>query len=236
MNILVQPAKTNVEPGQHFMLWQIGWDNYEKMIAALSKQNVRTTYDRGDLELMSPLPIHEAIAYWFGHLMQVLAEELDFTCWPVGGPTLRRRDKDRGLEPDDCYYLANATKVRNWAALNLEHDPPPDLALEVEVTRSCLDRMEVYAKLGVPEVWRFAGDEWHIHLLGADGTYQKFPVSAALPYLPVTELAPLMSESLHVGDLRERLRILRRWARERVLPLRQAWQQQQQTPPAGANP
>ena len=71
---------------------------------------------------------------------------------------------DRGLEPDDCYYLANAAKVRNWATLDLERDPPPDLALEVEITRSCLNRMGVYAGLGVPEVWRFDGEEWHIHL------------------------------------------------------------------------
>jgi Uma2 family endonuclease len=235
MNILVQPAKTKVEPGQRFMLWQIGWDAYEKFIKALADHRIRTTYDRGDLELMSPLPIHEAIAYWFGHFMQVLAEELDFSCWPVGGPTLRRRNLNRGLEPDDCYYLANAAKVENWATLNLDRDPPPDLALEVDITSNCLDRMGVYAGLGVPEVWRFDGEAWHIHLLGADGAYQESPVSAALPYLPVAEITPLLNESLHLGDLRERFRILRHWARERALPLYQAWQQQQSPPPA-ANP
>jgi Uma2 family endonuclease len=236
MNILVQPAKISVEPGQRFMLWGIGWNAYEKFLEAMAEHRVRTTYARGDLELMSPLPIHEAIAYWFGHFIQVLAEELDFACWPVGGPTLRRRDLDRGLEPDDCYYLASAAKVENWPTLNLDRDPPPDLALEVEITCNCLDRMGVYAGLGVPEIWRFDGEEWHIHLLGADGVYQESPVSAAFPYLPIAELMPLLRESLHVGDLRERFRILRRWARERVLPLREAWQQQQQSPPPAANP
>lgn len=235
MNILVQPAKIKVEPGQRFVLWQIGWDAYEKFLNALENHRIRTTYDRGDLELMSPLPIHEAITYWFRHFMQALAEELDFSCWPVGGPTLRRHDLNRGLEPDDCYYLVNAAKVENWATLHMDRDPPPDLALEVEITTSCLDRMGVYAGLGIPEVWRFDGEAWRVHLLGADRAYQESPTSAALPYLPVAEIMPLMNESLHIGDLRERLRILRRWARERALPLYQAWQQQQSPPPA-ANP
>jgi len=236
MNILVQPEKRKVEPGQRFVLWQIGWDAYVKFVEALAGHHIRTTYDRGDLELMSPLPIHEAIKVWFGHFLLVLGEELDFPCWPVGGPTLRRRDQDRGLEPDDCYYLASASKVVNWATLNLDRDPPPDLALEVEITSSCLDRMGVYAALGVPEVWRFEGGEWHIHLLGTDGIYRESPSSVALPYLPVSEIMPVMLQSLHLGDLRERFRILRRWVRERVLPLRQTWQQQQQPPSAGANP
>jgi Uma2 family endonuclease len=236
MNILVQPPKIKIEARQHFMLWNLGWDAYEKIIEGLNEQHVRTTYDRGDLELMSPLPIHEAIKVWFAHFIMVLAEELDFAIHAVGGPTLRRRISDRGLEPDDCFYLASATKVVDWATLNLDRDPPPDLALEVEITSSCLDRMGVYAALAVPEVWRFEGEEWHIHLLGSDGTYQESPVSAALPYLPVPEIMPAMLQSLHVGDDRERRRILRHWVHERVIPLRDAWQQQQQTPPAGANP
>ena len=236
MNILVPPAKIKVEPGQHFMLWQIGWDAYVKFLEALAEHNVRTTYDRGDLELMSPLPIHEAIKIWFGHFLAVLGEELGVPCWPVGGPTLRRRDQDRGLEPDDCYYLANASKVRNWATLDMERDPPPDVALEVEITRNCLDRMGVYAGLGVPEVWRFDGEAWHIHLLSAEGVYEESPVSAALPYLPIPEITPLLQETLHLGDVGERFRILRRWSRERVFPLYQTWQRQQQSPPPAANP
>ncbi len=167
------------------------------------------------------------------------------SCWPrrwisPSGVRLIQhcavRVRDRGLEPDDCFYLASFDKVVDWNTLNLERDPPPDLALEVDVTSSCLDRMGVYAGLRVPEVWRFDGEQWHIHVLGADGAYQESPSSAALPYLPLPEIIPLLRQSLYVGDDRERVRILRRWARERVLPLHQAWEQQQQTPPPGANP
>ncbi|MHB1425194.1 MAG: Uma2 family endonuclease [Gemmataceae bacterium] len=235
MNILVQPSKIKIEARQRFVLWNLGWDAYEKIVEGLNEQHVRTTYDRGDLELMSPLPIHEAIKAWFTHFILVLAEELDFPVVEVGGPTLRSRISDRGLEPDDCFYLASAAKVMDWETLNLDREPPPDLALEVEITCSCLDRMGVYAGLKVPEIWRFDGAEWHVHLLGSDDRYLESPVSDALPYLPMPEILPVMLQSLHVGDHRERLRILRRWVRERVFPLREAWQQQQ-TPLAGANP
>ncbi len=244
MNILIQPSAvkleprqpTKLEPRQRFMLWNLGWDAYEKIVEALNEQHVRSTYDRGDLELMSPLPIHETIKVWFGQLLFVLAEELDFPIRSIAHTTLRRRDRDRGLEPDDCFYLASFAKVADWGTLNLKRDPPPDLALEIDITTSCLDRMGVYAGLRIPEVWRFDGEEWHVHLLGKKRKYQESPVSAALPYLPISEIMPLLQQSLYAGDDRERVRILRRWARERVLPLRQAWQQQQQTPPSGANP
>jgi Uma2 family endonuclease len=236
MNILVQPARTKLEPRQRFVLWNIGWEAYEHIVAALNEQHVRSTYDRGDLELMSPLPIHERIKVWFGHFMLVLSLELQFAYQSMAQTTFRRRDRDRGLEPDDCYYLASLEKVVDWTTLNLDRDPPPDLALEVDVTTSCLDRMGVYAGLGVPEVWRFDGEQWHIHLLGADGTYEESPSSAALPYLRIPEVTTLLHQTLAMTDHGERFRAFTRWTREQVLPLYQAWQQQQQSPPPAANP
>ena len=235
MNILVQPARTKVEPGQCFVLWQIGWDAYEKIVEALAEHHVRTTYDRGDLELMSPLPIHEAIKVWFGHFLLALAIELPLRLRSMAQTTFRRRDRDRGLEPDDCYYLASFEKVADWTTLNLDRDPPPDLVLEVDITSSCLDRMEVYAGLGMPEIWRFDGEELHVHVLNANGEYDESSTSRALPYLPMTEVIPLLQRSLAASESDgERIQTLCCWARERVLPLRQAWQQQPS--PDEANP
>jgi Uma2 family endonuclease len=236
MNLELKSPPVKVEPRQRFVLWNLGWDAYEKMVEALNEQHVRSTYDRGDLELMSPLLIHETIKIWFANFILALAEELDIPFHSIGHTTLRRQDRDRGLEPDDCFYLTSLVKVVDWNTLNLDRDPAPDLALEIDVTTNCLDRMGVYAGLGIPEVWRFDGEEWHIHLLGEIGEYQESPVSAAFPYLPISEIMPLLRQTLYTGDHRERFLVLRRWARERALPLYQAWQQQQQTPPAGANP
>lgn len=236
MNILVQPSKLKLEASQQYVLWNLGWDSYELIVEALNELHVRTTYDRGDLELMSPLPIHEAIKVWFRDLLLALAFEVSLSFKSMAQTTFRRRDRDRGLEPDDCYYFANMSKVTDWNTLNLDRDPPPDLALEVEITSSCLNRMSVYAGLGVPEVWRFDGEEWHIHLLSPDGTYSDSSSSTIIPYLPLDELMPLMQDTLHSGDDRERMLSLTRWVRERVLPLYQAWEQQQQSPPSETNP
>lgn len=233
MNLLLQPPPIKLEPRQRFVLWNIGWKSYELIVEALNEQHVRSTYDRGDLELMSLLPIHERIKVWFGHFLLMLSLELHFAYQTMSQTTFRRRDRDRGLEPDDCYYLASLGRVADWNTLNLDRDPPPDLALEIDVTTSCLDRMGVYAGLGVPEVWRFDGEDWHIHLLGPGGVYQESQTSAALPYLPIPEITTLLGETRDMTDNSERFRVFSSWIRERVMPLYQAWQLQ--TPPTGAN-
>lgn len=235
MNILLDPVKIKLEARQRFVLWNLGWDAYEKMVEALSEQHIRTTYDRGDLELMSPLPIHEMIKGWVHDFLLALALEVSLSFKSMAQTTFRRRDRDKGLEPDDCYYFAAMSKVVDWNSLNLDRDPPPDLALEVDITSSCLDRMGVYAGLGVPEIWRFDGEELHIHLLRGDAAYEESSSSAAVPYLPMEEIIPLMQQTMNMGDDRERMLHLTRWARERVLPLRQAWEQQQQSPLSGTS-
>jgi Uma2 family endonuclease len=236
MNLEVKQPPVKLEPRQRFVLGNLGWKSYELIVEALNEQHVRSTYDRGDLELMSPLPIHEAIKVWFRDLLMALALELPLSFKSMAQTTFRRRDQDRGLEPDDCYYFGSMSRVVDWNTLNLDRDPPPDLALEVDITRSCLDRMGVYAGIGVPEVWRFDGEAWHIHLLGEDSTYWESSSGAVIPYLPIEEIMPLMQQTLHMGTDRERLLQLMHWARERALPLYQAWQQQQQSPPPAANP
>lgn len=230
------PPGTKLEPRQNFVLWHVDWADYEKIVAALNEQHVRVTYNRGDLELMSPPPAHELMRIWFGHFMLALMSELNLSFKGMGQTTFYRRDRRCGLEPGDCYYFASRKKVVDWTTLHLERDPPPDLVLELDITRICVDRLSVYAALEVPEVWRFDGEEWHVHLLEKSGEYRESPVSAELPYLPMAEIMPLQMRSLYTGDDRERMDTMRSWARERVLPLYQTWQQQQQSPPEQANP
>ncbi len=234
MNILIQPPKTKLEPEQRFMCWQIGWEGYEKIVEALAERPIRTTYYGGDLELMSPLPIHETIKVWFGHFLLALSLELHFAYRSMSQTTFRRRDRDRGLEPDDCFYLSGMDKVVDWDSLNLDRDPPPDLAVEVDITSSSLDRMGVYAGLEVPEVWRYDGEKWHIHVLTTAGSYRESVSSKALPYLSLSEINTLFLETLPMADNSERFRIFTSWARERMLPLKRDWEQD--SPSSDANP
>jgi Uma2 family endonuclease len=224
MSIVEHPIRAKLEP-QRFVLSGIGWDRYEKILEAVDGFNVRVTYDRGEVELMSPLPIHEAVKVWFGQFVTVLAMELDIPFKSMGSTTIRRRDVDRGLEPDDCYYFANAMNVRDWAALDLQRDPPPDLAIEVDITSSSLSRMGIYAALKVPEVWRFDGEDLRAYSLGDGGSYQETATSLSLPYLPLTEILQLLEQGLREqGDDRQRLRAMKEWSTRRAIPLKEAWE------------
>jgi Uma2 family endonuclease len=96
---------------------------------------------------------------------------------------------EQGLEADECYWIQHAEQMCGKTTFDPDADPPPDLALEVEVSRSVLPRLRIYASLGIPEIWRYDGQAIHVLLRGANGEYQESPTSAALPMVPVAELS-----------------------------------------------
>jgi Uma2 family endonuclease len=102
----------------------------------------------------------------------------------LASATWKRADLARGVEPDTCYYLASFSAVCDKQEIDLETDPPPDLACEIDLSSSSLDRLAIYAALGVPEVWRFDGEALHVHRLGRRGAYSAAKASKALPGLP----------------------------------------------------
>jgi Uma2 family endonuclease len=222
VNILHRPDPAQVEPAQRFRVSGVDWQSYEQILEALGEHHVRITYDRGELELMSPLMPHELYKKWFGDFFVLLALELRIPLRGCGSATFRKQEAGRGLEPDECFYLANARRVRDWRVIDLAHDPPPDLAIEVEVSRSALDRMEVYAALGVPEVWRFDGETLRAYRLGPGPSYQACSASPGLPFLPLAELVPLIQQSLTAEDELQLLQPIQDWLRRRVLPLYQS--------------
>jgi Uma2 family endonuclease len=231
MNILHQPQTTVVpDAPQRFLLRGVNWQAYEKMLDAIGDRPIRVTYDRGSLELMSPSPRHE----YYNHLLclffGVLAEELQMPLRGCPSTTFRRQDLGRGLEPDECYYLANALSVRDFEAIDLSVDPPPDLAIEVEITSSCLDRIDIYANLGVPELWRFDGEALQPYRLRPDRAYETCDASPALPFVPLAELVPLLQQGLGTRQEGEWLLSVRAWVRERVLPAFRAGPGAQQPP------
>ena len=117
----------------------------------------------------------------------------------LGVPSsLRRRRKSRGLEPDNCYWIANSGRLAGKTQLDLRVDPPPDLAIEIGVTRRSLDRMSIYAALGVPEVWRVTAEELTFNLLDA-GVYRIRTHSLSFPQLASADLVPFLTPFSHTG-------------------------------------
>jgi Uma2 family endonuclease len=197
------------------VLYDIDWGTYTRLLRVLqSDRRYRLTYDRGTLEIMSPLWEHEQPAYMVGRFVDVLTEELNLICLAGRTVTLRRKKKQRGLEPDNCYWLASAALLQGKTHLDLRTDPPPDLAIEVEYTQRVTDRMSIYAALGVPEVWVLsaAGPTFHV-LQGA--TYQVRPNGLSFPQLVPADLIGFLNQLGQTDDT-TLVRQFRAWVQQYV--------------------
>jgi Uma2 family endonuclease len=198
------------------ILEDIDWATYCRLLRVFAKRRgFRLTYDRGTLEIMSPLWSHEEPAKLLGRFVDVLTEELELPSRLGGSVTLRRRRKRRGLEPDNCYWIANAPLLQGKRELDLRVDPPPDLAIEVDVTSSSLDRMSMYAALGVPEVWRLTTGGIAFHLLET-GAYQVRSNSRSFPQLASVDLPPFLAQ-WGASDDTTIVRRFREWVRQQML-------------------
>jgi Uma2 family endonuclease len=198
------------------VLYDIDWETYTRLLRVFAeRQRFRLTYDRGTLEIMSPLWQHEEPAKLLGRFVDVLTEEGNLPCRLGGSVTLRRRRRRRGLEPDNCYWIASTPLLQGKRQLDLRVDPPPDLAIEVDVTSSSLDRMSIYAALGVPEVWRFSTGGIAFHLLES-GVYQVRPNSLSFPQLNSVDLVPFLALWGQSDDTTI-VRQFREWVRQQLL-------------------
>jgi Uma2 family endonuclease len=171
------------------------------LLDVVGDRRIRVTYDRGRLELMTISPLHGLSQKTIARLIESLSYELDLDIRSGGTFTFKREDLDRGLEPDECYWFRNEPLVRLKMELDFTIDPPPDLVVEVEITRSALDRMGIYAALGVPEVWRFDETTIHVHQLQPDGRYAIRPESLSFPWLPMAEMTRFV---LKAGTMAEK--------------------------------
>lgn len=165
---------------RRFVLHGVPWAAYVTLRDALDDQSgLKMTYLRGTLELTSPSTLHEDAKTIVGRLIEVWAMERDVDLRGFGGATFRREAKERGLEPDECYTLGP-----------LHEDGVPDIAIEVTVTASLVDKLAVYAGLGVPEVWEWRPSTGAIAVLRLVGDdYQPRHRSEVLPELDVAELS-----------------------------------------------
>lgn len=199
---------------QRFVLRNADWSTYVGMLSALGERPVRLTYDRGRLELMTLSLGHERISHLLAKFVDVLADEMDLPLLGAGSTTFKREDLDRGLVPDQCIYLENEQRVREKDEIDLLVDPPPDLAIEVDVTRGSVNRLGIYAAFGVPEVWRFDGKQLIVYRL-KETTYETQDASSQFPNIPLAELTRFLERRTEMDETRL-IRAFRQWVRERL--------------------
>lgn len=171
------------------MLTDLSWGRYITIGELLAdRPTLRLTFNRGTLEFMTISARHERYIHWLGRFVETIAEELEKPIAPGGSMTFQDEEQKRGFDLDNCYWIENEAAVREKLTWEPTIDPPPDLALEIEVSRSALNRFEIFAAFRIPEVWCYDGKELHIYLLQPDGTYLLSDRSRAFPAIPVKEL------------------------------------------------
>jgi len=186
-------ATAHAPTEQRLVLYSVPWGTYTRALRTLAdRPGVRLTYDRGTLEFMTLSHLHESYSDLLSRFIYVLTEELGLAVKAGRSTTFRKRKRQRGLEPDGSWWIAHEAQVRGKTEIDLRNDPPPDLALEVDVTHSSLDRLAIYSALKVPEIWRLEGKIIVCHLLGSDGRFAVSTTSLAFPGLKVAEIAQFL--------------------------------------------
>ncbi len=206
---------------QRVLLPNASWETYERLLAEREeRRSPRFFYDRGVLEILSPSAEHDGISRVIAALVELLAEEADKDVFNAGSTTFKREDLSRGFEPDECFYFGDrAGRVRDIVAdrgnLDLDSgDPEPDLVVEVDITSPSLEKLPIYSRLGIPEVWRYEGERLVVFLLD-EASYVAAPESAILPGATGDALSRLVAEGLTLDR-----RVWRRRVREAARGLR----------------
>ena len=210
--MLLEVKRIIVPPGQTVVLEGVSWNEFEAILEDLGEnRGSRIAYDRGILEIMTPLPEHEVNKESISDFVKILLEELDIEFCPLGSTTFKNQIMFKGIEPDSCFYIQNEAKVRGKNRLDLTVDPPPDLALEVDITNR--SHPEIYQSLGVPELWRYKRGQLQILLL-VDGKYIESSISANFPDFPLIETIPQYLTQCRTEGRNKGMKAFRSWVNE----------------------
>jgi Uma2 family endonuclease len=203
-------------PEQRVLL-EVGWETYDQLLAEhVNRPGTRFAYDRGRLEIMVVYAGHENPNCTLAQIVGIVAEETGRDMWPTGSTTFKRQDLEKGFEPDSSFYLdAGAEAVQGKGELDLLVDPPPDLVIEVDITRSSLPRLPILAAVGVREVWRYDGVRVTFYRL-AEGSYAEIESSAALRPLSSRQTSVFLDERRH-QKAPVWVRRVRQWVRSQVM-------------------
>lgn len=183
--MLLNIKQIDVPAGQHVLLRDVTWEELEIIFDELGEHRAtRVAYNRGMLEIMAPLPEHEDDKEIISDLIKALFEELDIEFRSLGSTTFKNQEMLQAIEPDQCFYTQNESQVRGKKRLDLTQDPPPDLALEIDITSRT--HPNIYQLLKVPELWRFSKDKLQINVL-ENGAYVDSDQSKIFPNIPLVE-------------------------------------------------
>ncbi|MGK7944117.1 MAG: Uma2 family endonuclease [Microcystaceae cyanobacterium] len=206
-------TQTLLKPETRTLLTGVRWETYQALLWDLAEDpSKKLTYDQGLLEIMTPLPEHEMNKGFLGRLVETTTEVLGLEISSLCSTTLSREDLKKGIEPDECYYITNEELVRGKIDFDFKVDPAPDLAIEVDITSSSLDRLGIHQALGIGEIWRFDGEKLFIYGL-ENGSYQEKEKSQVLPILSKSVIVTFLKRRGTIGE-NALLREFRQWLQQ----------------------
>ena len=197
------------------VLRSLSWQSYLAFRRGLSPdRNIRLTYSQGVLEITMPLELHEFSARLIERFITILVVELGMDLKTMGSTTLDKEALDRSAEPDDAYYIQNQSLVAG-RDVDLEKDPPPDLVVEVDITHTDIDKLRLYAAMGIPEFWRYNGEVCRIYCLQGSA-YEEVEVSPTFANAPKTKLYEFLAQARNSEAQAERS--FREWVKGQISP------------------
>ncbi|MEA5531426.1 Uma2 family endonuclease [Dolichospermum sp. UHCC 0684] len=212
--MLLELQQIIVNPGQQMLLKDISWPQLENILEEMGeRRTARISYSDGWLEIMVPLPEHEKDKEIFGELVRILLDKLEIDFEPFGSTTLKNERMRQAVEPDTSFYIQNQAAVIGKNRIDLNIDPPPDLAIEIDITSRT--RFDNYEILGVPELWRYQQQGLEIFLL-KEGKYIKSQSSPNFPNIPIIELVnEYVRQCLTIGRS-QAMRSFRSWVKDNL--------------------
>ena len=207
------PTPQQVQANNKVVLNGVSRQTFKILMSEVGDNRARRiTYDRGVLEIRMPLLEHEVPKGLIEDFITAIADELEIELLKAGALTLEREDLTRAVEPDSCFYIQNESTVRGLEEINLPNNPPPDLVVESDNTNSSLNKLPIYASIGVAEIWRYRKQTLQVYRL-LEGEYEQTNQSLAFPFLPIAEVPGFIEQSKTIGQ-RYAVRLFRQRIRE----------------------
>jgi Uma2 family endonuclease len=212
--MLLDLRQLRIQPGQQLLLEDVSWQQLESMLRELGDSRAaRLSYSNGILEIMVPLPEHEKAKEIISDMVKILLEERQIPFEALGSTTLKNERMTQAVEPDACFYIQNQAAVIGKNRLDMTVDPPPDLAIEIDLTsRTLLDNYQI---LAVPELWRYRQRGLQINIWSS-GRYMESEFSSTFPDIPIIELVNRYVQQSQISGRSQAIKAFRNWVRENL--------------------
>jgi Uma2 family endonuclease len=212
--MLLELRQLKIQPGQQLLVEDVNWQQFETILAELGERRAsRLSYSNGRLEIMVPVAEQEKAKEIIGDMVKILLEAGQIAFESLGSTTLKNERMSQAVEPDTCFYIQNQAAVIGKNRLDMSVSPPPDLAIEIDLTfRTQLDNYQI---LGVPELWRYARRGLQINVLQAE-QYIESDLSPTFPNIPIVELVNQYTQQSQLAGRTSAIQAFRNWVGENL--------------------